>query len=184
MRNEKTNNISMTAMFVALVMAATYMGFSTPGSMGGYVHFGTLVMFAIAIKYGKYYGAMAGGIGMTLFDLFSPWIAWAPGTFVVRITMGYVVGLIASIEATDNLEGNIFTKNKTMIRNIVAITAGAAIMIPGYYLYQGLMLSTANGGGFDLALTSIPGNLTQILLGLVSLYLVRHLPSKESIGIK
>lgn len=183
MRNQKTNNISMTAMFVALVMAATYMGFPTPGSMGGYVHFGTLVMLAIAIKYGKYYGALAGGIGMTLFDLFSPWIAWAPGTFIVRITMGYVVGLIASIEVIDNPEGNIFTKNKSLVRNVIAILVGAFIMIPGYYLYQGLMLSSANSGGFDLALASIPGNVTQILLGFVSLYLVNHLPEKETIGI-
>ncbi len=184
MRNEKTNNIVMTAMFVSLVMAATYMGVPTPGSMGGYVHFGTLVMLAIAIKYGKYYGALAGGIGMTLFDLFSPWIAWAPGTFVVRITMGFVVGLIASIKVEDNQEGNFLMKNKTLIRNIVAILAGAAIMIPGYFVYQAWMLSAANDGGYDLAIISIPGNITQFLIGFVSLYLVRFLPDKESIGIK
>jgi len=52
MRDQKTNDIAMTAMFVALVMAATYIGVPTPASMGGYMHFGTLVLITISIKYG------------------------------------------------------------------------------------------------------------------------------------
>ncbi len=183
MRDEKTNNIVMTAMFVALVMAATYIGFPTPGSMGGYVHFGTLVMLAIAIKYGKYYGALAGGIGMTLFDLFSPWIAWAPGTFVVRIIMGFVVGYIASIPMENNPKGNFFTKYKTLYRNIGAILVGAVIMIGGYFVYQAWLIG-GDDAGVTAAVTGIPGNVTQIVVGFVSLYLIRFLPSKESIGIK
>jgi uncharacterized membrane protein len=183
MRNEKTNDIVMTAMFVALVMAATYIGIPTPASMGGYMHFGTLVMLAIALKYGPRYGMLSGGIGMTLFDIFSPWAAWALGTFIVRMTMGFVVGYIAN----DKTKG----QGNNIQRNLLAIVMGAIIMISGYFIYQAWMLSTFEGvlsvsdssAGFDLAMTSIPGNLAQIVVGLFSLKLIKYLPSKESLNI-
>lgn len=174
MRNERTTDIVLIAMFTSLVMVATYIGVPTPASMGGYMHFGTLVMLAVALKYGKKYGALAGGIGMTLFDLFSPWAAWAPGTLVVRLTMGFVVGLIAY----DRISG----QGNNLVKNILAILAGAVIMIGGYFIYQAWMLSSANGGGFELALTSIPGNAVQIIVGMISLVLVYFLPNKESIS--
>lgn len=175
MRDQKTNDIVMIAMFVALVMAATYIGVPTPASMGGYMHFGTLVLLAIAIKYGSKYGMLAGGIGMTLFDLFSPWVAWAPGTFVVRMAMGFIVGFIAY----DKIKG----QGGNTIKNVIAILVGGVVMIGGYFMYQAWMLSSANSGGFDLALTSIPGNAVQVLVGFVSLYLVRYLPEKKSLNI-
>jgi len=182
MRNERTNRIVITAMFVSLVMASTYIGFSTPGSMGGYVHFGTLVMLAIALKYGRYYGALAGGIGMTLFDLFSPWLIWAPGTFVVRIVMGYVVGLIGEINIENNSEGNIIQRNKVLLKNIFAIIVGALIMMPGYFVYQAFILG-AEEGGYAGAVSGIPGNATQFLVGLGCLYLIKYLPSKKELGL-
>ena len=175
MRDQKTNDIVMTAMFVALVMAATYIGVPTPASMGGYMHFGTLVLFAIAIKYGPKYGMLAGGIGMTLFDLFSLWAAWAPGTFVVRMSMGFLVGLIAN----DKEKG----QGGNMIKNVIAIILGGVVMIGGYFIYQAWMLSSGNSGGFKLALTSIPGNAVQVIVGFVSLYLVHYLPDKKSLNI-
>lgn len=183
MRNQKTNDITMTAMFVALVMAATYIGIPTPASMGGYMHFGTLVMLAIAIKYGPKYGMLAGGIGMTLFDIFSPWAAWAPGTFAVRMVMGLVVGFIA----IDPKLG----QGENVVRNAIAIFIGGIIMISGYFIYQAWMLSTfesalsvsESSAGFDLALTSIPGNLAQIIVGYFSIFLVMKLPNKKELNI-
>ncbi len=175
MRNERTIKIVMIAMFVSLVMAATYIGFPTPASMGGYVHLGTLVMLAIAMKYGKYYGALAGGIGMAMFDIFSPWIAWAPGTFVIRLAMGFVVGLIA-FDSEKGQGGNIY-------RNVIAFVVAMFIMMPGYFVYQAWMLSSANGGGYKEALAGIPGNATQFLLGVVSLWLVTYLPSKKELNL-
>lgn len=175
MRDQKTNDIAMSAMFVALVMAATYIGVPTPASMGGYMHFGTLVLLAISIKYGAKYGMLAGGIGMTLFDLFSPWAAWAPGTFVVRILMGLIVGYIAY----DKVKG----QGGNTIRNIIAIIMGGSVMIGGYFVYQAWMLSSANSGGVKLALTSIPGNVVQVIVGFASLYLVHYLPDKKSLNI-
>ena len=48
----------------------------------------------MAILFGKKTGAIAGGVGMGLFDLLSGWTAWAPFTFIIVGIMGYVVGAI------------------------------------------------------------------------------------------
>lgn len=174
MRNEQTNNVTMAAMFIALVMAATYIGVPTPGSMGGYWHLGTLVMLAISMKYGKNYGALAGGIGMALFDLFSPWVIWAPGTFVIRVVMGYVVGLIA-FDKELGQGGN-------WKRNAIAFVAAILIMMPGYFVYQAWILG-ADQGGYAGAVAGIPGNAMQFVAGLVSFYLIRKLPDRKSLSI-
>jgi uncharacterized membrane protein len=114
----------------------------------------------IAIAFGKEYGALAGGIGMGLFDLLSPYAMWAPGTFVVRLLMGYVVGLVAFDNRNEE-------QGTSLLRNILAIIAGATIMIPGYYFYEAIFLTD-----FNAAFASIPGNLIQFTLGAFSLGIV------------
>ena len=63
MKTNSTRTIVMTGMMVALVTVGTFINIPTPGNIGGLVHLGTLITFAIAIKYGPKYGAIAGGIG-------------------------------------------------------------------------------------------------------------------------
>lgn len=160
MRNQDVTKIVLAAIFISLVFVATYIGVPWPFASGGYMHLGTLVLLIIAISFGKEYGALAGGIGMGLFDLLSPYAMWAPGTFLVRMFMGYIVGLIA-YDYVKKQQGTSF------IRNVLAIVAGAAIMIPGYYLYEAIFLTD-----FKAAYASIPGNLVQFTLGAFSLVIV------------
>jgi uncharacterized membrane protein len=160
MRNESVKKIVLAAIFIGLVYVATYIGVPWPLATGGYMHLGTLVLLIIAISFGREYGALAGGIGMGLFDILSPYAVWAPGTFVVRMVMGFVVGYIACVKK-DELQGT------SLIRNIFAIIAGMAIMIPGYYFYEAIFLTD-----FNAAFASIPGNLVQFTLGAFSLAIV------------
>jgi uncharacterized membrane protein len=64
-------------------------------SSGGLVHLGNVFLFATAIILEKKMGAIAGAVGMAIFDLSSGWALWAPFTFIVRGIMGYIVGSIA-----------------------------------------------------------------------------------------
>lgn len=52
---------------------------------GGLVHLGNVALFISAILFGKKTGALAGGIGMGLFDLLSGWTAWAPFTLITSV---------------------------------------------------------------------------------------------------
>jgi len=155
MRNKDVIRIVLAAMLITMVYVATYIGIPLPSAAGGYMHFGTVVLLVIAMRFGKYYGAMAGGIGMALFDILSAYTAWAPGTFVVRFTMGYVIGWIAQ----DNNLG----QGGNLIKNLIGWFFGLVIMIIGYYLYEAIFLTT-----FTAALASIPGNLVQFGIGLAA----------------
>lgn len=69
MTNKDTVKIAVSGMFIALVIVATFINVPFPGAVGGLVHLGTLMMLIIAMRFGRYYGALAGGIGMALFDI-------------------------------------------------------------------------------------------------------------------
>jgi uncharacterized membrane protein len=175
MKKSETNIITLTAMMVAMVIGATYIGIPNPLSFGGYMHLGTLVTFAIAIKYGKKMGMLSGGIGAALFDIFSPYAIWWPGTLITRLIMGYVVGKIS-----EDSKG----QGANNPKNYIAIGVGGVILITGYFLYQAVFLSYMPGSDpefatFGAAALSIPGNTIQILIGLFAVNLIKYLPDVE-----
>jgi uncharacterized membrane protein len=166
----KTKVMVRTALFIAIVFVATNIRVHIPIFMaqGGLVHIGTLVMFVIAVKYGKRYGALSGGIGMTLFDLLSEWAYWAPGTFVARILAGFVFGLVAQSK-----EG----QGKNMTKNVLALFAGGAIIVVVYLLFEAYYL----GYGLQVAALSIPGNLIQLLIASFGLFILKSMPEIEEV---
>ncbi len=158
MRNNDVQKIVLSALFVTIVFVATFINIPFPGATGGLVHLGTVVLLTIAMRYGKEYGAIAGGIGMGLFDVMGGWMAWAPGTFIVRLLMGYIVGLIAE----DKTKG----QGQNVIKNVIAWLVGLIVVVVGYYLYEALFLTT-----FKIAIASIPGNIIQFAIGFVAVFI-------------
>ena len=85
--------IAITGVCIALTFVMTFINLRLPiAANGGLVHLGNVPLFLAAILFGKRTGALAGGIGMALFDLMGGWVLWAPFTLVVVGLMGYVVG--------------------------------------------------------------------------------------------
>lgn len=83
MKENKVQFIAITAMAVALTYVFTaFVNVRLPiAANGGLIHLGNVPLFIMAILFGKKTGAIAGGVGMGLFDLLSGWTAWAPFTF-------------------------------------------------------------------------------------------------------
>lgn len=147
--SKKTNKIffiSITALFIALTYVFTaFVNIKLPiAANGGLIHLGNVPLFIGAILFGKRVGAIAGGVGMALFDLLSGWTVWAPFTLITVGLMGFVVGLIAE------------RKNK-FGWYIVAIIAACAIKIVGYYIAEAIIYQN-----ILIPVSSIPGNLVQI----------------------
>lgn len=166
MRSKQTEQIVFGGLFIAIVFVATYfIQIPTTGISGGLIHLGNIAMFSIAIKYGKKYGALSGGIGMMLFDLFSAWFVWAPATLIVRGLMGYVIGFVAQ---TKNGQGS------SIVRNVVAILLGSVVMLSGYFVFEAVIL----GVGWA-AIAGVPGNLVQLAIGFIALGLVPFLPDMK-----
>lgn len=167
MRDIRVQRMLVLAMFIAMVTVTTYIGVPWPLATGGYMHLGTLTALIIALAFGKKYGALAGGIGMFIFDVFSPWIVWAPGTLIVRLIMGFVVGWIANDVFKFDKSDEDINWFMQIVVYIIAIVAGAVVMISGYYFYEAIFLTD-----FNAALFSIYGNLVQFTLGLLSIPIV------------
>ncbi|MGN0145469.1 MAG: ECF transporter S component [Clostridium sp.] len=151
----KTKDLVETALLTALVFVSTaFINIKLPIlSSGGLVHLGNVMLFSSALLFGKKKGAIAGALGMGLFDLTSGWALWAPFTFIIRGIMGYIIGAIA------------YSKNRNgenFITNAMAIFVSGLWMIAGYYVAEIILY-----GNFLAPVSSIPGNITQLVVGLI-----------------
>ena len=144
---DKVRFITLSAIFIALTYAFTWINIKLPfiPANGGLVHLGNVPLFICAIIFGKKMGAIAGGVGMGLFDLVSGgWTAWAPFTLVIVGLMGYAVGAITE-------------KHRGLAWDALAIFVACIIKIVGYYIAEGIIY-----GNWIAPVASIPGNLIQI----------------------
>ena len=158
--NSKLNNnikfITITAVFIALTYVFTaFVNIRLPiAANGGLVHLGNVPLFIGAIIFGKKTGAIAGGVGMGLFDLLSGWTAWAPFTFIIVALMGFAVGAV-----TEKHHGIGF--------DALAIGVACIIKVVGYYIAEVILF-----GNWLAPVTSIPGNLVQIGVAAVIVLIV------------
>ncbi len=146
MRKENTLFLTTTAMFIALTYIFTaFINVRLPISVnGGLIHLGNVPLFIAAMLFGKKTGALAGGIGMGLFDLLSGWTVWAPFTFIIVGLMGYTVGSICE-------------KHHGYGYKVLAVIAALLIKVVGYYIAEGIIYQN-----WIVPATSIPGNVIQV----------------------
>ena len=144
--SESVRTLALTAICLVLVYVFTaVVNIRLPfAPNGGLIHLGNVPLFVAAILFGKRTGAIAGGVGMALFDLTSSFTLWAPFTLVIVGLMGFVVGAVTE-------------KKKSFPCYLLALVLACAIKIGGYYLAEGIIY-----GNWIAPLTSIPGNLIQI----------------------
>lgn len=150
---KNTRSITITALSAALIFLFTWV-VRVPGPItGGLVHMGNVPFFVASIVYGPYVGAIAGAIGMGMFDIFSGYIAWAPITVITCLIMGYVLGNVAKRFNTKNL--------------IIGFVLMVVIKVLGYYFGEAIMYKS-----FVTPFASIPGNIVQILLSAVVVFII------------
>jgi uncharacterized membrane protein len=152
--------IAFSGLFTAMVFIATmFINIRLPISVnGGLIHFGNVILFTVSIVFGKRKGAIAGAFGMGLFDIVSGWAAWAPFTFIIRGSMGYLAGSIANFRGKEG---------RSFVFNLLAIVISGIWMLSGYYIAEVILY-----GNWLTPATSIPGNIAQLVIGLLALILV------------
>ena len=154
----EAKQIALDAMFVALTLVFTaFVNIQVPsfGGAGGLIHLGNVPLFIAAMIYGKRTGALAGALGMGLFDILSGWAAWAPCTIITCGAMGFVAAVISY-------------KKKGIIWKVVAMLAALVIKLAGYFIFESFIM----GNGAVAALKSVPGNIVQVTMAAIIVLII------------
>lgn len=167
MKNTKLQKLILAALFAALTYVATnIIHIPTPGT-NGYLNLGDCMVLLGAFLLGPVYGAAAAGIGSMLADLLLGYVAYAPGTLLIKALMALCAAVLFRA---------LREKTGSVAAAIVGGVVAELLMVSGYFLYE----STILGYGLAAA-TGIPGNLAQGALGLaisVVLYqALAHIPT-------
>ena len=93
----------MKIAFTGLMAALSYVVFTflqikipLPGGDATSIHLGNAICVLGALLLGGLYGGLGGAIGMTIGDLLDPvYIVYAPKTFLLKLCIGLITGLVA-----------------------------------------------------------------------------------------
>lgn len=164
MKETKTGTLVKYGVLIALTTVMTMVIQIPTIGTTGYLNLGDMVVFLGALVLGKKGGFIVGGLGSSLADILLGYTHYAPITLVVKGLEGFIAGSI--------LETNLGKKTP-----LIATIIGGIWMAFGYYVADAFMY------GAEGALATVPGNMTQGLLGaLTSVLLYKAL--RKNRGIK
>lgn len=135
----------MTGVFAALsyvVFTFLQIKITLPGGDATSIHLGNAVCVLGALLLGGFYGGLGGAIGMTIGDLLDPYyIIYSPKTFLLKLCIGLITGLIA------HKIGHISTESDTskVLRWTIAAAVGGLLFnvifdpLVGYF-YKRILL--------------------------------------------
>jgi len=130
MKNFGVKNLCLGGVFIALVCLGTMFFSVRVPVTEGYINFGDGFIIIISVLFGKKFGALAGGIGSALADLFlAP--HWAVFTLIIKGFMGYAVGCVKDY-ADEN--SHFFS-----VRNILSSFVGEVVMVVGYFVFGAIL---------------------------------------------
>lgn len=143
--HEKMKNLTLSAMFAAVIMLMILYLFHIPvGSNGGYIHFGDAFIYLAGCFLPMPYACAAATIGGGLADIMSGSAIWAIPTMIIKpLTVIWFT----------SKEDKLFNK-----RNIVAVILAGVVSIVGYYLAQVILT-----GNWVASLLGIWGNIVQAI---------------------
>jgi uncharacterized membrane protein len=135
-----TRKLAVSGVLAAFILLMTAIVKIPVPATGGYVHPGDGVILFAALLLGPY-AAVIGGIGSALADLLGGYFLYILPTFLIKAAMGGLAGFLV--------------RDGKRLRNTAVFALSAALMVFGYYIAEGLMLS------FPAALSSVIPNMLQ-----------------------
>lgn len=125
MKNQTAQKIALTGLMAALsyvVFTFLQIKIPLPGGDATSIHLGNAVCVLGALLLGGFYGGLGGAIGMTIGDLLDPiYIVYAPKTFILKLCIGLITGLIAHKIGRITLEND---KKKVALWSTLAAAGG------------------------------------------------------------
>lgn len=116
--------VSITAVFTALVAAATMVFSIYIPATRGYFNIGETMVYTTALLFGPSVGAIAGGVGSMIADLLLGFPHYAPGTLIIKAGEGAIVGYLGNriyrLKAGANLK-----LSSTLMATAAAVLVGS-----------------------------------------------------------
>lgn len=145
MEKQKIQKLVFAGMFAALsyvVFTFLQIKITLPGGDATSIHLGNAVCVLGALILGGLWGGVGGAIGMTIGDLLDPvYITYAPKTFILKLCIGLITGLIAhKIGKIDQSSDNAYVFRWTLLASIGGLLFNVIFdPLVGYY-YKLLIL--------------------------------------------
>jgi uncharacterized membrane protein len=140
--------IALVALLIALTTVFTLL-VRIPTPARGYANLSDVAITFSALLFGPWVGAVAGGVGTALADLFGGYPFFAPLSLLAHGVEGLLIGWLG-------------WRRRSLGALILAWLAGTAAMVGIYLVGEGLFYT-----GWALALAEVPMNLVQGILGAV-----------------
>lgn len=170
-KEQTTLKLAQTALMAALC----YIGFQflridiPIGMEKTAIHFGNTFCVLGALLIGGVWGGLAGAVGMTIADLSSDYVTYAPKTFLLKLCIGLIVGFVAHKIAKLNKEHD---RPYIMRWTIISAIAGMAFNIVadpivGYFYKRyllGLEANLAKTLSTITAATTIVNAITSVII--------------------
>lgn len=144
----------VTASLLAALTCVATMIIRIPSPLHGYINLGDSIVLVSGWLLGPVYGFLAAGIGSMLADIFAGYAVYAPVTFAVKGLTAVAAYLLMKTLAK--------TKIKGIPGYIISGIPAEAVMIGGYYIFEGFMY------GFVQSLVNIPPNAVQAAAGIIA----------------
>jgi len=149
----RTRTAHLTRLALLLTVVAT-MAIRIPAPRtGGYINLGDSVIYVTALLFGPPEGLVVGGVGSALADLLGGYAVFAPFTLIIKGAEGFVVGSLAR----PGFRGQAPPSRMNVASAVLAICAGGALMVAGYFIAEAYVLRLRIGA----AATEVPGNIFQ-----------------------
>lgn len=150
----KTIYITIMAILTALTTVVTSI-FKIPYPYTeGYFNFGDIMVMTSGILLGPLGAFFAGGVGSAMADAIGGYLHYAPITLVVKGFEAMVVSLISRFRESGK---------KLHFLDVLALIAGAVVMLTGYFLAQSFLYGWGYALG-ELVLVNIP----QVIGGIIA----------------
>ena len=129
MKSKKTLTLAMAALFAALC----YIGFSyfridiPVGTEKTAFHLGNVFCVLAALFIGGFWGGLSGAVGMTIADLTTGYVTSATKTFLLKLCIGLVAGLLA--HKVFHISRDEERKVPLSVATVLSCTAGMAFNV-------------------------------------------------------
>jgi len=148
--NRKIKDLTITALFAAVIFIMTYT-FKIPNVMtGGYVHLGDCGIFVAVLLLGRKNGTIAAAVGGALADLLGGYFIFILPTFIIKGLMAYVMGTVLEHLHTEGRWNWLY-----------GAVPGGIVQVLGYGVFEAFMY------GIPTALTSAAANAAQTFSGII-----------------